>query len=84
MPGVLAMVTFMVAMNTSWGFFMDKDSGIFYEMLTYPITRRQILIGKIGFNVLMSLLGSALVVVLGVLVLRYRRCAGTCCRSPRC
>jgi ABC-2 type transport system permease protein len=65
-PGVLAMVTFMVAMNTSWGFFMDKDSGIFFEMLTYPITRRQILIGKIGFNVLMSLLCSALVVVLGV------------------
>ena len=67
-PGVLAMVTFMVAMNTSWGFFMDKDSGIFYEMLTYPITRRQILIGKIGFNVLMSLLCSTLVVALGILV----------------
>jgi ABC-2 type transport system permease protein len=67
-PGVLAMVTFMVAMNTAWGFFMDKDSGIFYEMLTYPITRRQILIGKIGFNVLVSLLCSTLVVLLGLVV----------------
>jgi ABC-2 type transport system permease protein len=62
------MVTFMVAMNTAWGFFMDKDSGIFYEMLTYPITRRQILIGKIGFNVLVSLLCSTLVVLLGLVV----------------
>ena len=43
LPGVLAMVTFTVAMNTSWGFFMDKDSGIFYELLTYPITRPQFL-----------------------------------------
>lgn len=64
-PGVLAMVTFSVAMNTSWGFFMDKDSGIFYEMLTYPITRQHILIGKIGFNVVMSVLGSVLVVAVG-------------------
>ena len=68
-PGVLAMVTFSVAMNTSWGFFMDKDSGIFYEMLTYPVTRHQILVGKICFNVLVSLLGSALVIGLGTLAL---------------
>ena len=66
LPGVLAMVTFTVAMNTSWGFFMDKDSGIFYELLTYPITRQQILIGKISFNVLLSVIGSLLVTALGV------------------
>ncbi|HEY7784141.1 MAG TPA: ABC transporter permease [Pyrinomonadaceae bacterium] len=69
LPGVLGMVTFSVAMNTSWGFFMDKDSGIFYELLTYPITRRQVLIGKIGFNVLLAVIGSALAIVLGVLAL---------------
>jgi ABC-type polysaccharide/polyol phosphate export permease len=46
LPGVIAMTAFSVAMNTAWGFFMDKDSGIFYELLTYPITRRQLLIGK--------------------------------------
>lgn len=65
LPGVLAMVTFTVAMNTAWGFFMDKDSGIFYELLTYPITRPQILIGKIGFNVLLSVIGSLLVILFG-------------------
>ena len=36
LPGVLGMVTFSVAMNTSWGFFMDKDSGIFYDWLSLP------------------------------------------------
>jgi ABC-2 type transport system permease protein len=72
LPGVLAMVTFTVAMNTSWGFFMDKDSGIFYEQLTYPITRRQILIGKIGFNVLLSVIGSLLVILLGVLAMAVK------------
>ena len=68
-PGVLAMVTFSVAMNTSWGFFMDKESGIAYEMLTYPITRLQILIGKIGFNLLLAFIGSGLVIALGVIAL---------------
>lgn len=68
-PGVLGMVTFSVAMNTSWGFFMDKDSGIFYELLTYPITRAQLLIGKISFNVLLAILGSFLAVVLAAVAL---------------
>ena len=63
-PGVLGMVTFSVAMNTAWGFFMDKDSGIFYELLTYPITRAQLLIGKISFNVLLAVIGSGLSIVL--------------------
>jgi ABC-2 type transport system permease protein len=65
-PGVLAMVTFMVAMNTAWGFFMDKDSGIFFELLTFPITRGQLLIGKIGFNVLVSLIGSLLAILVAL------------------
>jgi ABC-2 type transport system permease protein len=69
LPGVLGMVTFSVAMNTSWGFFMDKDSGIFYELLTYPITRLQLLIGKITFNLLLALIGSILAVALGVVAM---------------
>ncbi len=69
LPGVLGMVTFSVAMNTSWGFFMDKDSGIFYELLTYPITRLQLLIGKITFNLLVAIIGSILALVAGVLVM---------------
>jgi ABC-2 type transport system permease protein len=69
LPGILAMVTFSVAMNTAWGFFMDKDSGIFFELLTYPITRQQLLIGKIGFNVLLSLIGSMLAIGVGVVAM---------------
>jgi ABC-2 type transport system permease protein len=69
LPGVLAMTTFGIAMNTSWSFFLDKESGIFYELLTYPITRRQLLIGKICFNIVLSSLGAFLTLTLGVFVL---------------
>jgi ABC-2 type transport system permease protein len=72
LPGVLAMTAFTVAMNTSWGFFMDRDSGIFYEILTYPITRRQFLIGKICFNMLLSVIGSLLAIAVGVLAMNVR------------
>jgi ABC-2 type transport system permease protein len=72
LPGVLAMTCFGVAMNTSWGFFMDKDSGIFYELLTYPITREQLLIGKICFNVLLALTGALMVVLVAVFGLGVR------------
>ena len=60
---MIAMTAFSVAMNTAWGFFMDKDSGIFYELLTYPITRRQLLIGKGCFNVLLSVIGALLAII---------------------
>jgi ABC-2 type transport system permease protein len=66
LAGILAMVTFSVALNTSWSFFMDKDSGIFYELLTFPITRQQLLTGKIAFNVLVSLVGSLLAIIVAV------------------
>lgn len=66
LPGVIAMTAFSVAMNTAWGFFMDKDSGIFFELLTYPITRRQLLIGKGGFNIVLGTLGSLLSIALAV------------------
>ena len=69
LPGVIAMTGFSVAMNTAWGFFMDKDSGIFYELLTYPITRGQLLIGKVCFNVFLSLIGALLSIALGVAAL---------------
>ncbi len=72
LPGVIAMTTFGIAMNTSWSFFLDKESGIFYELLTYPITRRQLLIGKICFNVMLSALGSLLTMALAITVLGVR------------
>ncbi len=72
LPGVIAMITFTVALNTSWGFFMDKDSGIFYELLTYPITRRQLLIGKICFNVVLSVIAAALTIALAATVMNVQ------------
>ena len=69
LAGVLAMTTYGIAMNASWGLFMDKDSGIFYELLTYPITRRQFLVGKICFNVLLSTLGSLFAITLAALLM---------------
>ncbi|MFC6841590.1 ABC transporter permease [Xanthomonas theicola] len=67
--GVISMVTFSVAMNSSWSFFSDKESGIAQELLTYPVRREHILIGKIGFNVAMVLLGSIIVVALAAMLL---------------
>jgi ABC-2 type transport system permease protein len=64
-PGVLGLVTFSIAVNTSWNFFMDKDSGIAEEMLTYPLTRYQILFGKLAFNVALALFSSTLVLAAG-------------------
>src|SRR5262245_45094017 len=72
LPGVIAMTAFSVAMNTAWGFFMDKDSGIFLELLTYPITRRQLLIGKVCFNMLLSVLGAFLAIIVGSFVMHVR------------
>ena len=34
LAGVLSMASFGIAANTSWSFFLDRDNGIFYEMLT--------------------------------------------------
>jgi ABC-2 type transport system permease protein len=69
LSGVLAMACFGIAINTSYGFFVDRDNGIFYEFLTYPMTRAQFLIGKILFNCLLSLVQTLLTIVLGVLLL---------------
>jgi ABC-2 type transport system permease protein len=69
LSGVIAMVTYSVAMNSSWSFFTDKESGIAQELLTYPITREQILIGKIVFNVVTVLLGSIVVIVIAATLL---------------
>ena len=68
-PGVLGLVTFSIAVNTSWSFFMDKDSGIGDEMLTYPLTRQQLLFGKLAFNVALALFSSTLVLAVGALFL---------------
>ena len=52
--GVLGMASFGIASNTAWSFFMDRDNGIFYEMLTYPMSRAEYLVGKVLFNVVIA------------------------------
>lgn len=67
--GVLAMASFGIAMNTAWSWFMDRDTGMFYETLTYPMTRQQHLLGKSLFNVLLGVIEGALVVAGAALAL---------------
>jgi ABC-2 type transport system permease protein len=69
LAGVLSMASFGIAANTSWSFFLDRDNGIFYEMLSYPMSRAEYLLGKVLFNVLVAVLQSAITVLLAGLLL---------------
>ena len=69
LAGVLAMASFGIAANTSWSFFLDRDNGIFYEMLTYPMSRSEYLVGKVLFNVLIAVVQAAVTVVLAAVLL---------------
>lgn len=75
LAGVLGMASFGIASNTAWSFFMDRDNGIFYEMLTYPITRAEYLLGKVLFNLLVAIVQAVVTVVLarGLLGIPVRR-----------
>jgi ABC-2 type transport system permease protein len=64
LAGVLGMASFGIASNTAWSFFMDRDNGIFYEMLTYPMTRAEYLLGKALFNLLIAVGQAAITVLL--------------------
>jgi ABC-2 type transport system permease protein len=64
LAGVLGMAGFGIASNTAWSFFMDRDNGIFYEMLTYPMSRAEYLLGKVLFNVAIALLQAVFTVLL--------------------
>jgi ABC-2 type transport system permease protein len=72
LAGVLGMASFGIASNTSWSFFLDRDNGIFYEMLTYPMSRWQYLLGKVLFNVLVAVLQAAITIVAAAAVLGVR------------
>jgi len=69
LAGVLGMASFGIASNTSWSFFLDRDNGIFYEMLTYPISRAQYLLGKVVFNVFVGLVQALLTLALAAVLL---------------
>jgi ABC-2 type transport system permease protein len=69
LAGVLGMASFGIASNTSWSFFLDRDNGIFYEMLTYPMQRWQHLLGKVLFNALLAVVQTILTLVLATALL---------------
>jgi ABC-2 type transport system permease protein len=69
LAGVLGMAGFGIASNTAWSFFMDRDNGIFYEMLTYPISRAEYLVGKVLFNVAVGLAQAFVTIVLAAAIL---------------
>jgi ABC-2 type transport system permease protein len=69
LAGVLSMTCFGNALNTSYGFFVDRDNGILFEFLTYPMTRGQFLLGKILFQCVMTVLQSSLTIVMSAFLL---------------
>jgi ABC-2 type transport system permease protein len=72
LAGVLGMASFGIASNTAWSFFLDRDNGIYYEMLTYPLSRPAFLVGKVMFNVLVGLVQAAITVGLAWALLAVR------------
>ena len=70
LAGVLGMASFGIATTSSWSFFLDRDNGIFYEMLTYPMRRSEYLLGKVLFNVCVGAVQAAITVGLGCWLLK--------------
>ena len=68
LAGVLGMASFGIASNTAWSFFMDRDNGIFFEMLTYPLSRSAYMLGKVMFTLLVSLLQTMITVALAAVL----------------
>src|SRR5215813_4806725 len=69
LAGVLGMASFGIASNSSWSFFLDRDNGIFYEMLTYPMRRWEHLLGKVLFNAVVGLVQALLTLALATTLL---------------
>ncbi len=70
LAGVLSMSCFGSAINQAYGFFVDRDNGIFYEFLTYPMTRGELLLGKMIFQCIMSLAQTTLTLGAAILILQ--------------
>jgi ABC-2 type transport system permease protein len=69
LAGVLSMTCFGNAVNQSYGFFIDRDNGIFYEHLTYPLTRGQLLFGKILFQGIMTIVQAIVTLIAAAYIL---------------
>lgn len=70
LASVLGMASFGIASNTSWSFFLDRDNGIFFEMLTYPLSRAAYMLGKVLFTLLVSLAQTIITVGLAAVLFR--------------
>src|SRR5215470_16681204 len=68
LASVLGMASFGIASNTSWSFFLDRDNGIFFEMLTYPLSRSAYMLGKVLFTLLVSLVQTMITVALAAVI----------------
>jgi ABC-2 type transport system permease protein len=69
LAGVLAMSSFGIAINTAYGFFVDRENGMLFEFLTYPMTRGEFLVGKIFFNSALSCVQAIITVGFAALLL---------------
>lgn len=69
LAGVLSMSCFGSAINQAYGFFVDRDNGIFYEFLTYPMTRGEFLFGKMIFQCGMALVQTLLTLSAAIFIL---------------
>ncbi|MGH9781317.1 MAG: ABC transporter permease [Candidatus Acidiferrales bacterium] len=70
LAGVLGMASLGIATTSSWSFFLDRDNGIFFEMLTYPMRRSQYLLGKVLFNICIGIVQAVITVAAGCLLLK--------------
>jgi len=68
LASVLGMASFGIASNTSWSFFLDRDNGIFFEMLTYPLSRGAYMLGKVLFTLFVSLAQTIITVGLAAML----------------
>ena len=70
LPAILVMAGQTLAVNSSWALFTDRDNGIFFEHLTYPLTRANFLGGRLLFNLGMGALQSLVLIAAAIFVLR--------------
>jgi len=69
LPGILAMAGQTLAVNSSYALFVDRDNGIFFEHLTYPVKRADFLGGRLLFNLALEALQLLILLVSAKLLL---------------
>lgn len=69
LAGVLGIASFGIANNSAWSFFLDRDNGIFHEMLTYPMRRSDYLLGKMFLNIGVAVVQAVITIAIGAWLL---------------